>query len=314
MNDRSGMNDPFVDRHMQSLDPPENWQPDAARALSGLHRRDRLRRTRTGWTLAGIAASVAGVGLLLMMPSQCSGANCNQGSGWNTRTAPKVGQALSPANPATPQIAPPATAPKPAPLTAAVKPATKVAQKTMVAAAVTPARDFQESGNPNAPLTLEIYSDFQCPHCATVFLQLLPFLISDYVDTGKVKLIHRDLPLPMHGYARLAARYANAAGTLGKYDEATAQIFRTQAQWSLNGNIDGELAAVMPPDVMAKIRDLVQHDEHLDDRVAAGTAMAAQDNIAMTPSLVVVHGGKRQVLAPIPQYDLLKSYLDGLLK
>jgi protein-disulfide isomerase len=303
------MNDSFVDRQMQSLDPPANWQPDGGRALFELRRRDHVRRTRTGWTLAGIAASVAGVGLLLLMPTPCSGANCKQtpGAGAVANVPPAV---VAPQM-AAPTLAAPAPAPAPTPMPALTA---KPVQRAVIVAAAKPDSDFQQSGNPHAPLTVEIYSDYQCPHCAIVFIQMLPFLISDYVETGKVKLIHRDLPLPMHQYARLAARYANAAGTLGQYDAAMAQIYRTQAVWSANGDVDSQVAAVIPPDLMAKVRALVQSDEHLDDRVAASTALARDDRIAMTPSLVVVHDGKRQVLAPIPQYDLLKSYLDGLLK
>jgi protein-disulfide isomerase len=300
------MNDSFVDPKLQSLAPPAGWQPDGARALTELRRRDHVRRTRTGWTVAGIAASIAGVGLLFLMPLPCSGATCNQAPG----SAP-VASAPATAAPIPQTPAPVASAPAPV-ASAPHAPAAKPVQHTALAPALKPARDFQVSGNPKAALTLEIYSDYQCPHCATVFLQLLPYLISDYVDTGKAKLIHRDLPLPMHAFARLAARYSNAAGTLGHYDAVTAQIFRTQAAWSLNGDIDTQVAAVLPPEVMAKVRALVRSDEHLDDRVAASTALAGEDHITMTPSLVVVHNGKRQVLAPIPAYDLLKSYLDGL--
>ena len=37
----------------------------------------------------------------------------------------------------------------------------------------------------------------------------MPQLVARYIDTGKVRLIHRDFPLSRHRYARMAARYAN---------------------------------------------------------------------------------------------------------
>jgi protein-disulfide isomerase len=43
-------------------------------------------------------------------------------------------------------------------------------------------------GDPDAPITLQIYADYQCPHCRNFFNNIEPQLIDDYVRTGKVKL------------------------------------------------------------------------------------------------------------------------------
>jgi len=176
-----------------------------------------------------------------------------------------------------------------------------------------PSASYKESVSPAAQVTIEVFTDYQCPHCATIYDQIIPMLRADYVQTGKVKLIHRDYPLPMHPKARLAARYANAAGTLGQYEIAVAQIFRTQAAWSQSGDVQTQLAQVLPPDVMDRIRTAIQSDAHLDDTIASDVAVAHLDNLNQTPSLVVAHNGIRQVFAPVPPYALLKSYLDDLL-
>ena len=172
---------------------------------------------------------------------------------------------------------------------------------------------FKQSGNPGAPITCEIFTDYECPHCATVFDQVVPMLLAEYVQTGKMKFIHRDMPLPQHQYARLAARYANAAGRVGRYEAAVNQIFRTQAAWARTGDVDSQVAQVLAPAEMEKVRDMVKNDGHLDDSVAADVAIAREANLNQTPSLVVTYKGKRQVLAPVPEYGLLKSYLDELL-
>jgi protein-disulfide isomerase len=57
-----------------------------------------------------------------------------------------------------------------------------------------------------------------------------PSLVSEYVINGKVRVVHRDFPLPQHKYARLAARYANAADELGLYDVAFNRSFETQSR------------------------------------------------------------------------------------
>jgi protein-disulfide isomerase len=176
-----------------------------------------------------------------------------------------------------------------------------------------PMKNFKESGSPNAPLTLELYTDYQCPSCRAFFLDVLPSVMSDYVNTGKVRLIHRDFPLPQHAYSRLAARYANAAGELGSYDVVATQIFRTQMQWEGNGNIDAEVAKVVPPAEMQKIRELVKSDSHLDDTVTADVALGNQDGLNQTPTLIIVNRGKRNKIDGAVPYPILKTYLDQLL-
>jgi protein-disulfide isomerase len=66
-------------------------------------------------------------------------------------------------------------------------------------------------GIPVAAITIELFSDFQCPACKVLHEQTLKPLIADYVDKGKVYLIYRDFPLPIHAYARQAACLACAA-------------------------------------------------------------------------------------------------------
>lgn len=175
--------------------------------------------------------------------------------------------------------------------------------------------NFRESGPATAKVTVEIYSDYQCPSCAQAFTGgSVPPLIRDYVRTGKVRLIHRDFPLPQHQYARLAARYVNAAGRLGFYDAAVDHMFRTQAVWDKDGSVDAQMAKMLPPAAMARVRQMAQSDKSLDALVEADLAMGAKDKINQTPSMVVVANGKRQMIVPIPSYPLLKSYLDDLLK
>src|SRR6266851_6537087 len=56
-------------------------------------------------------------------------------------------------------------------------------------------------GSKNAPVTMEVFSDFQCPACKTLFTTTNRRLMDDYVSNGKVYLIHRDFPLPMHAHS-----------------------------------------------------------------------------------------------------------------
>jgi len=270
--------DQWVDCRLASLDPPQTWQPDATLGLARFRARQKAYRIRqTRWTWAAVAASVTAVGLFLLAPAPCSGAGCAK-----TGSTP----------PAAAVVSGPVAAPEVAPV---------------------PARKFKESGSILAPITAELFTDYECPHCATVFLQTIPGFVADYVKTGKVRLIHRDFPLAIHRNSRLAARYANAAGELGYYDIAVNQIFRKQALWAASGDIGTQVALVLPPGVMDKVRNLVQNDAHLDDGIAADVVIGRQYQLNQTPTMVVVYKGKRQLLAPIPPPELLKSYIDELL-
>jgi protein-disulfide isomerase len=174
-------------------------------------------------------------------------------------------------------------------------------------------RKFKEYGLDNAPLTCEVYSDYQCPACAKFHSDVIPLLVSEYVQTGKMKLVYHDFPLRMHPYAMLAARYADAAGEAGYYDKAVQQIFETQWIWSANGDVEGQLAQALPPGAMQAVRELVKSGSSLDEGIAADVAKGNEDGINGTPTMVIVSKGKRQAVRGGLSWELLKSYLDGLL-
>lgn len=94
-------------------------------------------------------------------------------------------------------------------------------------------------GNPNAPVTVIEFSDFQCPFCLRFFEQTLPALQENYIDTGKVKLVYRDLPLDnLHPNARPAHIAAECADEQGKFWEYHDMLFKNQVQWNKLSSID----------------------------------------------------------------------------
>ena len=84
-------------------------------------------------------------------------------------------------------------------------------------------------GPRNAPVTLEIYGDFQCPSCA---------LVSQAIDElqkqfeGKMRVIFHEFPLEMHKHALEAALAAEAAGVQGKFWEMHDMLYQNQPVWS----------------------------------------------------------------------------------
>lgn len=83
-------------------------------------------------------------------------------------------------------------------------------------------------GSANARVAILQYSDFDCPYCADFATNILPKITANYVDTGKVKLFFRDLPLPEHPNAPFKAKLARCAGEQGKFWEMHDYLFAHQ--------------------------------------------------------------------------------------
>jgi protein-disulfide isomerase len=304
----------WVDDRLAALDDGGEWQPEASVARARLRDLDRRARIKRRWAWATAAAACLGL-LTFIQPRACAmPRGCFQSATENPAPRPveaapvtdsvASARAAVSAQTAKPQKVAPTVAPAVAPT---VVPTVVPTTETRAV------RNYKESGLAGAPIACEVYSDYECPSCAAFFRDTMPLLVAEYVQTGKVKLLHRDFPLPQHRYAKLAARYANAAGQAGQYDVAVTQLFRAQDIWSVSGDIEAQLAPVLPPAVMRKVHDMVEHDQRLDETVTADLAMGVSDRLRATPTLVVVWKGNRQAISPIPSYALLKSYLDELL-
>ena len=93
--------------------------------------------------------------------------------------------------------------------------------------------DDPVKGNPNAPVTVVEFSDFQCPFCARFFAQTLPQIQQDYIDSGKVKLVFRDFPIDsIHPNAIAGSIAAHCANEQGKFWEYHDKLFEGQTQWA----------------------------------------------------------------------------------
>ena len=91
------------------------------------------------------------------------------------------------------------------------------------------AKSIHIRGNPEAPLTLEEFGDFECPSCKNV-ATFLDQVIKEYHSS--VRLIFRNFPLGTHQHSRDAALAAEAAGLQGRYWEMHDMLFREQRVWS----------------------------------------------------------------------------------
>jgi protein-disulfide isomerase len=97
-------------------------------------------------------------------------------------------------------------------------------------------------GNPEAPLVVVEFTDFQCPACKRHALETQPELDSTFVDTGRVLWVAKHSPLKMHARAPVAAAAAECAGDQGQFWEMRHALFEQADSWSAEAaNVDGEL-------------------------------------------------------------------------
>ncbi len=90
-------------------------------------------------------------------------------------------------------------------------------------------------GDPNAPITIIEYTDYQCPFCSRHFEQTYPQLKENYIDTGVVYYVFKDFPLTqIHPEAVLAASAARCAGEQEAYLAMHDALFANQTEWDRN--------------------------------------------------------------------------------
>jgi len=167
-------------------------------------------------------------------------------------------------------------------------------------------------GSKNAPIAMEVFSDFQCPACKQLYKTTNQLLLDNYVNTNKVYLIHRDFPLPMHAYSRIAARYVRAASQLGKSEQAEKALFDNQEKWEQTGDVDGILAGALSSADMTKIR-AVAKGSSLDAAIEKDVTAGKGYNVNQTPTTIIHYKGQTYPVVGVVNYDVLHAFLDQLL-
>ncbi|MFY9724378.1 MAG: thioredoxin domain-containing protein [Bryobacteraceae bacterium] len=169
------------------------------------------------------------------------------------------------------------------------------------------------AGNPAAPVTVQVFSDFECPACKAFHERTLPQLRRDFVATGKVFLVYREFPLPQHAYSRLAASYAVAAARFSSYRPVADVLFRDQYAWSVTGKVWDTVASVLTPAQQKKVKAAADGPSVLAEILRDlndGHAVP----VTSTPTLVVSRGARSYPVSGTLNYAILKSLINDLSK
>jgi protein-disulfide isomerase len=140
-------------------------------------------------------------------------------------------------------------------------------------------------GNPNAPVTLEEFGDFQCPPCSS-FATFGEQLLKEY--DSRLRIVFRNFPLPGHEHAREAALAAEAAGLQGRFWEMYDVLYREQVFWSYAPNareLFESYAGTIGLNLDQFRKDM--DGEKAKERVDADHARGDSLGVKMTPTLFV---------------------------
>jgi protein-disulfide isomerase len=187
-----------------------------------------------------------------------------------------------------------------------------VSTATIAVNGVTDIDPTKAFGSKTAPVVVEIYSDFQCPACKQLFLNTTQKVMDNYVNTGKIYLVHRDFPLPMHAYSRVAASYSRAAAHIGKCEPVEQALFQNQEKWETNGDVKGIVAGVLSQAEMKKVQAIVDA-KALEPMIERDKQLGLTLPVTQTPTSVFHAKGQNYPYAGVLSYDVLKEFLDQLI-
>jgi protein-disulfide isomerase len=171
-------------------------------------------------------------------------------------------------------------------------------------------------GDASARLAIIEYADFQCPFCRRFEHDIYPQIRDSYVNTGKLKYFHRDMPLSFHQGAMPAARAVHCATEQGKF-------------WEMHDSLLGDAASLSAADIDEQATKLGMNVPELDkcissdkfaDIIQRSVTEASAMQIGGTPTFIIgtldaqgnVMSVKQTVVGASP-FETFKAALDPLL-
>jgi protein-disulfide isomerase len=163
-----------------------------------------------------------------------------------------------------------------------------------------------------AAIRMEVFSDFQCPACKQLHEGTLHQVETEYADKGKLLIIHRDFPLPIHAHSRPAAYLGCAASRMGKYDLVADAIFKNQDTWAKTGNLDAFVSPLFSPVDFTKLKALAKSAEVLAE-VEADIKRGTEIKLTQTPTMLFSHKNRTYPVTGVVTFPVVSKFIDQLL-
>lgn len=169
-------------------------------------------------------------------------------------------------------------------------------------------------GRADAPITLVEFGDYQCPFCKRFHTDAYAELKKNYIDTGKVRFVSRDLPLEFHPHALKAAEAARCAGDQGKFWELRSALYSDAA--APDESVIKKAAEGLSLDVVA-LQSCIASDKYKSD-VQKDVTEAATLQISGTPTFVLAKSARNKLdgvrIVGAQPFAAFQSAIENLLK
>jgi|SRR6185312_11700469 len=162
-------------------------------------------------------------------------------------------------------------------------------------------------GNPNAPVQVLEFADFECPHCAEFATITEPDVRKRIVDAGLASYRYFDFPIGEFSNSVAASNAAACAGDQHKFWEMHDKLFQGQPDWSSESNpksVFATYAKALGLD-MSTWNSCYDSQKHLPE-IKANHDEGVRRGVNSTPTFVI---GTKQIPGAIP-YDMFKAYVD----
>ncbi len=170
-----------------------------------------------------------------------------------------------------------------------------------------------ELGDPDAPISVVEFGDYQCPGCAMFASGVKPLIELNLVNTGRAKFVFYDLPLAQHSNSFLASRASHCAGDQDRFWDYHTTLFENQFSWASSGDPVGNFvgyARALGMDEGA-FRDCLNSDRHAR-RVSANLRLASALSLTSTPSVLVSRGSGAARRLPGNDYVTIEDAVEQL--
>ena len=187
---------------------------------------------------------------------------------------------------------------------------TAAAEDAPASTAALPAVPDMVLGNADAKVTIVEYGSYTCPHCAAFHAEVFKDLKRDYIDTGKVKFILREVYFDRYGlWAAMMAR----CGGETRYFGISGMLFEGQKEWSASDDpttVVNNLRRIGKTAGMddATLDACMQDSNMAQAMLNTWEANAKTDQVEGTPTLII-NGVKSGNMS----YDELKALIDAEL-
>jgi protein-disulfide isomerase len=170
-------------------------------------------------------------------------------------------------------------------------------------------------GTLDAPIKLEVFSDFQCSWCKKLYAETITQVLKNYSPEDKICVIYYEFPLQMHAYGRKAARYSIATQRVGRKQwlAVVDALYTKQEQWALDGNLDAVLKGVLSAEDFDRVKKNLL-DPSIDEAIDRDTALGQKRGVEGTPSIFLTTLNKEHPKYPYAPYAVWKGYFDRVVR